>query len=201
MTDREARNRAGPQACFIRSCCVVAACGAILRRLSPPVLAQRAMSMVVVQPTTSMRLHLPASLRSTGITPLRRYYGCSDSCLRSGRQTGIPVSFAVPSVHSASNHPLPSRCVVWGFTTSGLPTTASCEMRRITLRDLASWASPFMGRLATATGRIEFAVADQSQPLLRTGRSPPVAPHPASRRRSYHRLPGARRPRRGLAPR
>ena len=28
----------------------------------------------------SIAHHLPASLRSTGITPLQRYYGCSDSC-------------------------------------------------------------------------------------------------------------------------
>jgi len=43
------------------------------------------------------------------------------------------------------------------------------------------WASPFTSRLATAPGRIEFVI-------LRTTRSPPVAPHPASRRRSYVRL-------------
>jgi hypothetical protein len=44
-----------------------------------------------------------------------------------------------------------------------------------------SWASPFPSRLATTTGRIEFV-------MLRTSRSPPVASHPASRRRSYVRL-------------
>jgi len=53
---------------------------------------------------------------------------------------------------------------------------------------LASWASPFSSRLATATGRIEFV-------NLPTSSSPPVAPHAASRRRSYLRLS---RP--GLAP-
>ncbi len=46
---------------------------------------------------------------------------------------------------------------------------------------LASWASPFPSRLATTTGRIEFVI-------LRTDRSPPVALHPASRRRSYFQL-------------
>ena len=44
-----------------------------------------------------------------------------------------------------------------------------------------TWASPPYSRLATTTGRIEFVI-------LRTGPSPPVAPHPASRRRSYVRL-------------
>src|ERR1700721_4543153 len=46
----------------------------------------------------------------------------------------------------------------------------------------ASWASPYPSRLATTTGRIEFAKR------LRTGGSPPVALHPASRRRSYVRM-------------
>ncbi len=45
----------------------------------------------------------------------------------------------------------------------------------------ASWASPVASRLATTTGRIEFL-------HVRTARSPPVASHPSSRRRSYLRL-------------
>ena len=106
---------------------------------------------------------------------------------------GIPVSFVAPSVHSASNHPLPSRCAIWCFLTSGLPSSALPTVRRV-LADHASWASPFPSRLATATGRIEFAVADRNQPILRTGRSPPVAPHPVSRRRSYRQLRGTRNP-------
>jgi len=44
-----------------------------------------------------------------------------------------------------------------------------------------TWASSLSSRLATTTGRIEFVI-------LRTGRSPPVALHPAFRRRSYVRL-------------
>src|SRR5207244_11069442 len=35
---------------------------------------------------------------------------------------GIPVSFVAPSVHSASNHPLPSRCAIWCFLSSCLPS-------------------------------------------------------------------------------
>lgn len=42
-------------------------------------------------------------------------------------------------------------------------------------------ASPLMSRLADTLGRNGFVI-------LRTGRSPPVALHPASRRRSYSRL-------------
>ncbi len=40
------------------------------------------------------------------------------------------------------------------------------------------WVSPFASRLTATPGRIEFVI-------LRTGRSPSVALHPASRRRSY----------------
>lgn len=50
------------------------------------------------------------------------------------------------------------------------------------------WASPLMSRLAASLGRNVFA-------LLRTASSSPVAPHPASRRRSYLRLSGEGIPR------
>ena len=43
------------------------------------------------------------------------------------------------------------------------------------------WASPLCRRLARRYGRIEFLI-------VRMARSPPVALHPASRRRSYNRL-------------
>ena len=55
-----------------------------------------------------------------------------------------------------------------------------------TLRRL--WASPFPSWLANLPGRIEFVI-------LWTGRSPPAALHPASRRRSYVRLHAVARPR------
>jgi hypothetical protein len=97
------------------------------------------------------------------------------------------------SGHSISSHPLPSRCAIWGFPDHR-------AYRRYRLADdshpcgsCVIWASPFPSRLATAAGRIEFAAVGFRQPVLRTGRSPPVAPHPASWRRSYLRLRGARR--------
>ena len=46
------------------------------------------------------------------------------------------------------------------------------------------WTSPLMSRLVTTYGRIVFV-------FLRTAVSSPVALHPASRRRSFLRLPGA----------
>ncbi|MBG85782.1 MAG: hypothetical protein CMO80_02645 [Verrucomicrobiales bacterium] len=47
------------------------------------------------------------------------------------------------------------------------------------------WASPYLSKLATTTGQIEFSLR------LPTKRSLSVALHPASRRRSYVQLPGA----------
>ena len=166
-----------------------------LRRLSPSVLTQRVMSMVFYQPTRMERFHLPASLRSTGVTPLRRYYGCSDSCLRSSPQSGLPAYFVETSDHSASNHPLPSRRMDLAFPSSLPRVTAPSASRTPPFPGrCVIWASPFPSRLATTKGRIEFALARPFQPMLRTNRSPPVALHPASRRRSYVRLQGPNRP-------
>src|ERR1700722_9536535 len=50
-----------------------------------------------------------------------------------------------------------------------------------------------MSRLATRSRRNRFVI-------LRTAGSPPVALHPASRRRSYLRLLGCDQPRHGLPP-
>src|SRR5712671_5054997 len=55
-------------------------------------------------------------------------------------------------------------------------------------------ASPRVSKLATASRRIRFV-------LLRTAGSPPVALHPASRRRSYLRLRSCDQLRHGLPPR
>ena len=60
------------------------------------------------------------------------------------------------------------------FSTLPLTGRGSPALRRIQ-------ASPFPSRLAHASGRIEFVI-------LRTGSSPPVAPHPAFLRRSYFRF-------------
>ena len=116
------------------------------------------------------------SLRSTPITELHRYYGRSDSCpLRLfgtwsmnssslNRQVSL-IHTSGLSNHSVSNHPTwPSRC----FCT--LPLSPTGFRFRSWLR-LSLAGSPLMH------GRIEFVI-------LRTGRSPPAAPHHASLRRS-----------------
>src|SRR5207249_11285984 len=68
-----------------------------------------------------IRIHLPASLCSTGVAPLHGYYGRSDSWAALDRRPGLPDSRGTdvfhppyPSTHSAANHPLPSSS---GFNT------------------------------------------------------------------------------------
>ena len=61
------------------------------------------------------RFHFPASLGSTGVTPLPGYYGGSDSCravLRAAAAlnavrspAGLPAYLAYAACHSVSNHP------------------------------------------------------------------------------------------------
>ena len=122
-----------------------------------------------------MRLHFPASLCSTGVTRLPRYYGRSDSCsagslaavrlnssLSFSEQVSLINAQSLPD-HSVSNHP------TWHsrrFNT--LPLSAAItRSRRFRLRHWLA-GSPF------TSGRIEFVI-------LRTDRSPPAASHPASR--------------------
>jgi hypothetical protein len=93
--------------------------------------------------------------------------------------TGLLASCPVPADPSVANH-LSSSGGSGLVLTNRL--TVAAPVGSLSLADRASGASPFPSRLATMTGRIAFVM------ILRTGRSPPVAPHPASRRRSYVRL-------------
>jgi hypothetical protein len=89
-------------------------------------------------------------------------------------RAGLPTYRTMPSDHSISNHlTYPCR----SFHTLPLSSTGPLHTGRgFALLPASSPVSP---------GRIEFVI-------LRTGRSPPVAPHPASRRRSYVRLQARR---------
>jgi len=89
---------------------------------------------------------------------------------------GLPVFFATPSCRSISNH---VNCLVIAFHHASVTS----EFR----------TSPWYRRLVAALRRIEFVI-------LRTDTSPPVAPHPASRRRSYLRLRSCGFLRHGLSP-
>jgi len=116
------------------------------------------------------------SLRSISVTRLQRYYGRSDSCspgssgltsMNSGsfsEQVSL-INACGPPDHSVSKH-LMHRCRRF----STLPLSATAFRFRSGVRHWLA-GSPI------APGRSEFVI-------LRTGRSPPAAPHNASLRRS-----------------
>ena len=89
---------------------------------------------------------------------------------------GLPAYFATPSCRSVSNH---VSCRIIAYHHASVTR--------------AFWASPWYRRLAADLRRIEFVI-------LRTNSSPPVAPHLASRRRSYLRLRSCGILRHGLSP-
>src|SRR6267142_2680135 len=115
------------------------------------------------------------SLRSISVTRLHRYYGRSDSCCPALRdlvhehrlfpqQVSLIHASDLPD-HSVSKH------LAWPchrFITLPLSSTGLRLRSRLRLSLAGSPHTP---------GRIEFVI-------LRTGRSPPAAPHLASRRRS-----------------
>ena len=88
-------------------------------------------------------------------------------CLELADCTGLYASRSWPSKPSVSNHPdrPHGRFITQPLSAMGLPPS---RVR----------ASPLGRRLANRSGRIEFVI-------LRTTSSLPVAPHPASRRRSF----------------
>ncbi len=94
------------------------------------------------------------------------------------------------SMHSVTNHPArPAIAFKLSTQRDRLPesTLMGCPVYPV-------WTSPRMSWLVETHGRIVFVI------ILRTACSPPVALHPASRRRSYLQLPGVDISRRGLSP-
>ena len=124
------------------------------------------------------------SLRSTPVTELLCYYGRSDSCspgssglssMNSGsfsEQVSLIHAHSLPD-HSVSNHLAPAVAALARYP-SALPLPF-----RVRLRHKCAGSSGI-------PGRIEFVI-------LRTGRSPPAALHPASWRRSCFRLQAGER--------
>ena len=144
-----------------------------------------ALAAGLVRPSSPRRIHLPASLGSTPVTALRRYYGRSDSCpgrlfgggssrMNAARlpRAGLSDSRSRPSGRSASNHPVAPRR---RFDT--LPISATGFPPTVRGSGVRHWlaGSPVHP-------------AESSSLALRTGPSPPVALHLASRPRSYFQL-------------
>src|SRR5271167_3979479 len=140
------------------------------------------------------------SLRSRPITALLRYYGRSDSCpLRRGSarvsSRRPPVRLLrgqVSPIHALGLPTIPSPTTCGGsdlararYPEAGRTETAS-HYGFFSQRELG--ASPLLCRLATSRrpNRVQFPPLLGS--FLRTGRSPPAAAHPVSRRRSCSRL-------------
>jgi len=128
-------------------------------------------------------LHL-RSLCSTPVTGLPCSYGRSDSC--------SPGSSALASMNAGPCREQVSPIHVHDLLTIPSPHTSRSPGAALPRYPSARRASLRFGlRLYYAgspatRGRIEFVI-------LRTGRSPPVAPHPVSPRRSYSRFQAGER--------
>ena len=127
------------------------------------------------------------SLRSMAVTPLQRYTERSDSC--------PPDSWALRS-NACSTRGQVSLIHALGLPTLPSPTIcgSSALPRHVTFRQVEPRLHPFgtspsgnsglrhsLAGSPLHTDRIEFVI-------LRTGRSPPAAPHPVLPRRSCSRL-------------
>ena len=117
--------------------------------------------------------------------PLRRFYATMDaltpgrSALRLGAHEHRPNTPQVSRIHLPDLPTIPPPT-----TWCAQPSLSHATPQRGWLPSPggeAVWVSPFASKLTATPGRIEFVI-------LRTGRSPPVALHLASLRRSYSRL-------------
>ncbi len=127
------------------------------------------------------------SLRSLSITRVPRYYGRSDSCRPGssapcGSMNTVSGSRQVSLIH-VSDLPIPPSPTTPQSLDADFaryPSSHRVPHSRGSRLHLSLAGSP------TLTGRIEFVI-------LRMDRSPPAAPHPASRRRSCSRLQAGER--------
>src|SRR6266508_2743001 len=126
------------------------------------------------------------SLRSDPVTGFHRYYGHSDSsgagssALARMNSVSLPPEVSLIPASALLDHSVPNHLIDPGRRFDTLPLSATDS------RSFPVEASPLVGRLADLPGRIEFVI-------LRTDRSPPAAPHPASRRRSCIQLQAGER--------
>ena len=143
--------------------------------------------------------HFPASLRSTvitrftatmdALTPAGRLFGPCSHELRSGsgrspcfaRLHFLPFCLQPPSDGGAAFLSL-----TVAFRTRTLSRSPSSRARETSVLEARATerTSHSARRLVPSSGRIEFTWFMASQTLLRTGSSPPAAPHPVSPRRS-----------------
>ena len=110
------------------------------------------------RPFQTSRLHLPAPLRSTGITRLHRYYGCSDSCAWMCVWLTQPGTHPLLAAAQVSPLHVPHLPGSPSPTTPPPPPIALSPVLSASQASRSSrvWASPFHRRLASRHGRIEF---------------------------------------------
>ena len=149
-------------------------------------------------------INLPASLCSTGVTPLPSSYGRSDSRRGSRGLARGPLGEAASQTWRSADPRRVSLFNAFDLPVIPPPTTPRCSRLDLFCSgthhlqpwspgvpgSMASWASPLASWLATTTGRIEFV-------NLRTDSSLPVALHPLLRERSCFQLPSSDQTREG----
>jgi hypothetical protein len=135
-------------------------------------------------PSTFLR-----SLRSRPVTALPRYYGRSDSCpphSKTLRRNACSTCGQVSLIHAFSLPTILSPTTSGGSALPGHVTPRQVEPRLLPygnpgLRHCTAGSPP-------SASRIEFSFLSYGRDFLRTGRSPPAAPHPVLPRRSCSRL-------------
>jgi hypothetical protein len=127
------------------------------------------------------------SLRSTPVTGLPGYSGCSDSCPPGSSapygQHELRLCYEQVSLIHVSDLPIPPSPTTPQALDTDFPRYPSS--RRVSCSRRSRFHLCLAGS-PTLTGRIEFVI-------LRMDRSPPVASHPVSRRRSYSWLQAGER--------
>ena len=109
------------------------------------------------------------------LTPDRRFFVSLSGTMNAGWfRSGLSASCVWPSDHSVSNHP------------AGPASLSHATPQRRGFRISRSWLRHYLAGSPHNK-------AESSSLSLRTGRSPPVASHPLSRRRSYFRLQAGER--------
>ena len=156
---------------------------------SPTRLAQGHSRRLGFDPTFRYSSTFLRSLRSLSITRVPRYYGRSDSC-RPGSSAPVTGSMNTVSVRPqvslihVSDLPIPPSPTTPQALDADFPRYPSSH--RVPHPSGGSRLHLSLAGSPTLTGRIEFV-------FLRMDRSPPAAPHPASRRRSCSRLQAGER--------
>jgi hypothetical protein len=135
-------------------------------------------------PSTFLR-----SLRSRPVTALPRSYGRSDS--RPPDSGTLPRNACSPGGRVSLIHAFSLPTILSPTTGGGSALPGHATRRQVEPKLLPYGNSGLHHCTAGSpphTSRIEFSFLSCERDFLRTGRSPPAAPHPASRRRSCSRL-------------